>query len=66
MRIFRKSWSLILGCFFPVSILKQNSALLQIFVLTLERKVSLLQQFTYMQLKVPITHFQKMIWFIDV
>ena len=39
--------------------LKQKSAFLPILP-------SLLQQFTYMHLKVLITLFQKMIWFIDV
>ena len=38
MRIFRKRWSLILGCFFPVSILKQKSAFLQILERNLRKK----------------------------
>ena len=36
------------------------------FVLTSARNLSLLKQFTYMDLKVLITVFQKMIWFIWV
>ena len=36
------------------------------FVLTSARNLSLLKQFTYMHLKVLITLFQKMIWFIGV
>ena len=36
------------------------------FVLTPARNLILLQQFTYMHLKVLITVFQKMIWFIGV
>ena len=36
------------------------------FVLTSARNLSLLKRFTYMPLKVFITHFQKMIWFIGV
>ena len=36
------------------------------FVLTSARNLRLLQQFTYMHLKVLITLFQKMIWFIGV
>ena len=38
MRISRKRWSLILGCFFPVSILKQKSAFLQILERNLRKK----------------------------
>ena len=34
------------------------------FVLTSARNLSLLKQFTYMHLKVSITLFQKMVWFI--
>ena len=34
------------------------------FVLTSARNLSLLKQFTYMHLKVIITLFQKMLWFI--
>ena len=36
------------------------------FVLTSARNLSLLKQFTYMHLKVLITVFQKMTWFIGV
>ena len=36
------------------------------FVLTSARNLNLLKQFTYMDLKVLITVFQKMIWFIGV
>ena len=36
------------------------------FVLTSERNLSLLKQFTYMDLKVLITVFQKMVWFKGV
>ena len=36
------------------------------FVLTSARNLSLLKQFTYMHLKVLITLFQKMVWFIGV
>ena len=36
------------------------------FLLTSARNLSLLKQFTYMHLKVFITLFQKMIWFIRV
>ena len=36
------------------------------FVLTSARNQSLLKQFTYMDLKVLIAVFQKMIWFIGV
>ena len=36
------------------------------YVLTLTRNLSLSEQFTYMHLEVPITFFQKMIWFIGI
>ena len=36
------------------------------FVQTSARNLSLLKQFTYMHLKVLITLFQKMVWFIGV
>ena len=36
------------------------------FVLTSARNLSLLEQFTYMHLKVLTTPFQKMVWFIGV
>ena len=36
------------------------------FVLTSAKNPSLLKQFTYMHLKVLITLFQKMVWFIGI
>ena len=44
----------------------QKKCIFRNFVLTSARNLSLLKQFTYMDLKVLITVLQKMIWFIGV
>ena len=68
VKVYEKMGSFVwFPCFIPElwSLNCSKKCLFCNFVLTLARNLSLLKQFTYVHLKVLITLFQKMIWFIS-
>ena len=52
--------------FVPESVNCQEKCIFYNFVQASARNLSLLNQYTYMHLKVLITHFQKMVWFTGI